>query len=56
MTVDILALLKQNITVSQIQKGYACHCPNYLPSNVSDQDYPPSCTASGCILHLCKSS
>ena len=27
---------------------------NYLPWNNSDPDYPPSCTSSGCMLHLFK--
>ena len=27
---------------------------NYLPWNISDRHYPPSCTSSGCILQLCK--
>ena len=29
---------------------------NSLPSTILDQDYPPSCTSSGCILQLCKVS
>jgi len=29
---------------------------NYLPWYFSNQDYPPLCTSSGCILQLCKDS
>ena len=32
------------------------HTLNYLPCDIFDQSYPPSCTSSGCILQLCKVS
>ena len=36
------------LTVNQLRKGY--------PWAISDQDYLPLCTSSGCILQLCKVS
>ena len=50
----IIILSGPTRTVSQIKKRLPR--PQYLltPLNISDHDYPPSCTSSGLILQLCK--